>query len=100
MAFLASVLRSHIFIYLINFNFQLDMLSWFMEEATEEESTDWNLARRILAINFAAVHTTSMVPFQNSQCHDMALNAFTDICAYAILPRGPAQISGTVACGS
>lgn len=37
------------------------MLQWFMEEASEEESTPEMLARRLLTVNFAAIHTSSMV---------------------------------------
>ena len=37
------------------------MLEWLMEEATEEESTPEMLARRMLTINFAAIHTSTMV---------------------------------------
>jgi cytochrome P450 len=38
-----------------------DMLSWLMEDAVGEEREPQNLSLRILAINFAAIHTTSMV---------------------------------------
>jgi len=37
------------------------MLSWLMEDAVGEEKEPRNLTLRILAINFAAIHTTSMV---------------------------------------
>ncbi|KAI0320027.1 cytochrome P450 [Amylostereum chailletii] len=37
-----------------------DMLMWLMEAATGEERSLTNLSRRILAINFAAIHTTSL----------------------------------------
>ena len=37
------------------------MLSWLMEDAVGEERDPRNLTLRILAINFAAIHTTSMV---------------------------------------
>ncbi|KZT20329.1 cytochrome P450 [Neolentinus lepideus HHB14362 ss-1] len=36
-----------------------DMLSWFMDEADANESTIENLTRRILTVNFAAIHTSS-----------------------------------------
>ena len=40
------------------------MLSWLMEDAVGEERDPRNLTLRILAINFAAIHTTSVVsPF-------------------------------------
>jgi hypothetical protein len=38
-----------------------DMLSWLMEDAVGEEKDPHNLTLRILATNFAAIHTTSMV---------------------------------------
>jgi cytochrome P450 len=38
-----------------------DMLSWLMEDAVGEEREPQNLSLRILAVNFAAIHTTSMV---------------------------------------
>ncbi|GJJ07762.1 hypothetical protein Clacol_001967 [Clathrus columnatus] len=39
----------------------VDILSWLMEEAVGEERSIENLTKRILSLNFAAVHTTSMV---------------------------------------
>ncbi len=38
-----------------------DLLSWLMEDAIGEERDPFNLTVRILAVNFAAIHTTSMV---------------------------------------
>ena len=38
-----------------------DMLSWLMEDAVGEEKEPRNLTRRILVVNFTAIHTTSMV---------------------------------------
>ena len=32
-----------------------------MDEAKGEEATDWYLTSRILTVNFAAIHTSSMV---------------------------------------
>ncbi|KAF8887383.1 cytochrome P450 [Infundibulicybe gibba] len=37
-----------------------DFLSWLIDEANEEESSHTNLALRILTVNFAAIHTTSL----------------------------------------
>ena len=37
------------------------MLSWLMEDAVGEEKDPSNLTLRVLGINFAAIHTTSMV---------------------------------------
>jgi len=37
-----------------------DMLSWLMEDAVGEEREPRNLTLRILVVNFAAIHTTSM----------------------------------------
>lgn len=37
-----------------------DLLMWLMEEAKGDEQSDRNLALRVLALNFAAIHTTSM----------------------------------------
>ncbi|KAI0059480.1 cytochrome P450 [Artomyces pyxidatus] len=37
-----------------------DMLMWFMSEAKGEEQTFENLARRVLTLNFAAIHTSSL----------------------------------------
>ncbi|KAF8887392.1 cytochrome P450 [Infundibulicybe gibba] len=37
-----------------------DFLSWLIDEASEEESSHKNLALRILTVNFAAIHTTSL----------------------------------------
>ena len=38
-----------------------DLLSWLMEDAIGKERDPFNLTVRVLAINFAAIHTTSMV---------------------------------------
>lgn len=38
-----------------------DALSWLMDEAKDEERSTYNLALRVLTLNFAAIHTTSMV---------------------------------------
>jgi hypothetical protein len=38
-----------------------DMLSWLMDDAVGEEKEPRNLTLRILATNFAAIHTTSTV---------------------------------------
>jgi len=40
---------------------QIDFLSWLMDEAKGEEQSVRNLTLRVLIINFAAIHTTSMV---------------------------------------
>ena len=40
---------------------QLDMLSWLIDEAPEEERTTRRLAQRVLGLNFAAIHTSSFV---------------------------------------
>ncbi|KAI0320025.1 cytochrome P450 [Amylostereum chailletii] len=37
-----------------------DMLTWLMETATGEERSLKNLSRRIIAVNFAAIHTSSL----------------------------------------
>ena len=39
----------------------MDLLAWLMDEAKEKEATDWYLTSRMLAINFAAIHSSSMV---------------------------------------
>ncbi|KAF8590870.1 cytochrome P450, partial [Ramaria rubella] len=41
----------------------LDMLSWLMDEAQGEELTASNLTRRILTLNFASIHSSSIVYF-------------------------------------
>jgi len=38
-----------------------DILSWLMQEAVGEEKDPRNLTQRILIVNFAAIHSTSMV---------------------------------------
>jgi hypothetical protein len=38
-----------------------DMLQWMMEEAKGNERAIHYLSQRLLAINFAAVHTSSLV---------------------------------------
>jgi hypothetical protein len=39
---------------------QNDMLMWLMSEAKGVERSTEGLARRLLAINFASIHTTSL----------------------------------------
>ncbi|KAG5643941.1 hypothetical protein DXG03_009353 [Asterophora parasitica] len=38
----------------------VDMLSWLMDDAEREEATNRGLTRRILTVNFAAIHTSTM----------------------------------------
>lgn len=40
---------------------QNDMLQWLIDDAPEDERTVLQLTRRILTINFAAIHTSSSV---------------------------------------
>ena len=44
---------------------QNDMLMWLMSEAKGIERSLEGLARRMLVINFAAIHTTSLVSHTN-----------------------------------
>jgi len=36
-----------------------DLITWLLDEAKGKEATDWYLTSRILAVNFAAIHTSS-----------------------------------------
>jgi hypothetical protein len=48
---------------------QHDVLSWFMDEAEGEEKGDRALLDRLLTLNFAAIHTSSLVgPYNTQQC--------------------------------
>ncbi|KAF8185937.1 cytochrome P450, partial [Pholiota molesta] len=38
----------------------VDLLTWLMDEANADESTDEALTTRLLTVNFAAIHTSSM----------------------------------------
>ena len=38
-----------------------DLLSWLMEDAVGDERDPLNLTLRVLAVNFAAIHSTSIV---------------------------------------
>jgi hypothetical protein len=44
-----------------NADVQNDMLMWLMSEAKGAERSLEGLARRLLVVNFAAIHTTSLV---------------------------------------
>ena len=46
---------------IINARVQNDMLMWLMTEAKGVEKSLAGLARRLLVVNFAAIHTTSNV---------------------------------------
>lgn len=49
------------------------MLSWLMDERPSGiESSAWNLTRRILTVNFAAIHTSSMT-FNHALYHLAAM---------------------------
>ncbi|KAF8897198.1 cytochrome P450 [Infundibulicybe gibba] len=37
-----------------------DLISWLLEEAQGDQRSVWNVTARVLAVNFAAIHTTSM----------------------------------------
>lgn len=41
--------------------YQNDLLSWLIDEAPEDRKTVHDLALRILVVNFAAIHTSSLV---------------------------------------
>jgi hypothetical protein len=45
---------------------QNDMLMWLMDEAKGVEKSLAGVARRLLAVNFAAIHTTSNVSHTDS----------------------------------
>jgi hypothetical protein len=45
----------------VTFGLQNDMLMWLMEEAKGVERSLEGLARRLLLVNFAAIHSTSLV---------------------------------------
>jgi hypothetical protein len=48
--------------------FQNDMLAWLMDQARGDEKCLRNLTLRVLVVNFAAIHTTSMVPHAFFSC--------------------------------
>ena len=48
---------------IIDASVQNDMLMWLMSEAKGVERSLEGLARRLLVVNFAAVHTTSLVSY-------------------------------------
>jgi hypothetical protein len=56
------------------------MLTWLLDEAYghPERRTVYQLTQRILAINFAAIHTSSMVSFEITNVHTLrAWQGFT-----------------------
>jgi hypothetical protein len=62
------------------------MLTWLMDEATGEETSTRSLTRRILTVNFAAIHTSTMVIIVNAleSLYDQ-LNGPIDIIACSVL---------------
>ena len=46
---------------IINAELQNDMLMWLMSESKGMERSLEGIARRLLVVNFAAIHTTSRV---------------------------------------
>jgi hypothetical protein len=46
-----------------------------MDEAKDEEATDWYLTSRIMTTNFAAIHTTSMVCRFHNYCPNHLLKS-------------------------
>ena len=38
-----------------------DMLQWLFDEAIRRKNPEWDLAERVLLVNFAAIHTSSTV---------------------------------------
>jgi len=55
-----------------------DMLSWLMEDAIGEEKDPRNLTLRVLVVNFAAIHTTSMVSRFLSTYIRLAIDVFCE----------------------
>jgi hypothetical protein len=47
---------------------QNDFLSWLIDESQGEDREDWPIAARIFNLNFAAIHTSSMVSLPKSSC--------------------------------
>ena len=56
----ASQLVSGVYLW-VESCFQNDMLSWLMDEARGERGSVEALTESILALNFVAIHTSSMV---------------------------------------
>ncbi|KAF8575897.1 cytochrome P450 [Ramaria rubella] len=54
------LIESQICILMISFLLQNDVLSWLMDEACDEERTPRNLTLRVLLLNFASIHTSTM----------------------------------------
>jgi hypothetical protein len=44
-----------------------------MDEAKDEEATDWYLTSRIMTVNFTAIHTSSMVCRFHNYCPNQLL---------------------------
>ena len=50
---------------IVNVRVQNDMLMWLMDEAKGVEKSLEGLARRLLVVNFTAIHTTSIVSYSD-----------------------------------
>ncbi len=50
----------------LNFNEQMDALTWLMDEAEGSELNHENLAIRVLLIDFGALSTTTLVSIEKS----------------------------------
>ena len=48
---------------------QNDFLSWLIKESKGIDAEDWAIVARILGVNFAAIHTSSMVSLSNHHVH-------------------------------
>lgn len=66
---------------------QNDILMWLMEEAPEDEQDIRSLTLRILTVNFAAVHTSSMVGHLAPHLVTISSNFFAEL-YQCIAPSG------------
>ena len=67
---------------IVNARIQNDMLMWLMSEAKGVERSIDGLARRLLVVNFAAIHTTSNVSHSDPPYDLLIANTYRHLSMY------------------
>lgn len=68
---------------------------WFMDEAGKDEQDVRSLTLRILTVNFAAIHTSSMVSFVTPCLHTHIFDVFVELHSCAVSLGGQSGVYTT-----
>jgi hypothetical protein len=75
------------------------MLAWLMDNARGEEKSPRNLTLRVLLVNFAAIHLTSMVPMFSYFLASVLKYIVTELHSHSLQSRSDAALHTAIARG-